>query len=175
MTTCSQLLNMSLCLFDRKFTPTVKVPDTKGCLSCAIVRNPYNGYKYLATCQTSGILLMQWYEPLNKFMQLKVPEAIHLCAYAFTALVLLIRQGRPSALSGSLTCTLWLSDLLHSLALGYVTFVTKTVNCSFICFHRVHGLSELCCSYLKSLFRVHYLVLNYLLHQTKNIHMCAWE
>ena len=56
----------------RKFTPTVKVPDTKGCKSCAIVRNPYNGYKYLATCQTNGIMLMQWYEPLNKFMQLKV-------------------------------------------------------------------------------------------------------
>ncbi|KAF6026807.1 MAP4K1 [Bugula neritina] len=58
----------------KKFTPTSKVPETKGCQSCAIVRNPYNGYKYLATCQVNGIMLMQWYEPLNKFMQLKLFE-----------------------------------------------------------------------------------------------------
>ncbi|XP_067939192.1 mitogen-activated protein kinase kinase kinase kinase 5-like isoform X2 [Watersipora subatra] len=76
--TKSKTHRMSMAIPERfvpkKFTPTSKVPDTKGCQSCAIVRNPYNGYKYLATCQTNGILLMQWYEPLNKFMQLKLFE-----------------------------------------------------------------------------------------------------
>jgi len=76
--TRSRTHRMSMAIPERfvpkKFTPTVKVPDTKGCKSCAIVRNPYNGYKYLATCQTNGIMLMQWYEPLNKFMQLKLFE-----------------------------------------------------------------------------------------------------
>ena len=51
---------------------TTKVPDTKGCIRCAVGRNPYNGYKYLCGAMPTGVFLMQWYEPLNKFMLLKV-------------------------------------------------------------------------------------------------------
>ncbi|XP_024885333.1 mitogen-activated protein kinase kinase kinase kinase 5 isoform X9 [Temnothorax curvispinosus] len=58
-------------LVPRKFALTTKVPDTKGCTTCCVGRNPYNGYKYLCGAMAAGIFLMQWYDPLNKFMLLK--------------------------------------------------------------------------------------------------------
>lgn len=61
-------------LVPRKFALTTKVPDTKGCTKCCVGRNPYNGYKYLCGAMLTGIFLMQWYDPLNKFMLLKVSE-----------------------------------------------------------------------------------------------------
>jgi len=51
---------------------TTKVSETRGCQRCCVGRNPYNGYKYLCGMMTNSIFLMQWYEPLNKFMLLKV-------------------------------------------------------------------------------------------------------
>lgn len=61
-------------LVPRKFALTTKVPDTKGCSQCCVTRNPYNGYKYLCGALSTGIFLMQWYDPLNKFMLLKQCE-----------------------------------------------------------------------------------------------------
>ncbi|KAG1700914.1 Mitogen-activated protein kinase kinase kinase kinase 3 [Nymphon striatum] len=58
-------------LVPRKFAMTTKVPDTKGCSRCCVGRNPYNGYKYLCGAMYNRIFLMQWYNPLNKFMLLK--------------------------------------------------------------------------------------------------------
>ncbi|RXG52256.1 Mitogen-activated protein kinase kinase kinase kinase 3 [Armadillidium vulgare] len=58
-------------LLPRKYTITTKVPETKGTLKCCIGRNPYNGYKYLCGATTTTLYLMQWYDPLNKFMLLK--------------------------------------------------------------------------------------------------------
>ncbi|XP_071449786.1 mitogen-activated protein kinase kinase kinase kinase 5 isoform X2 [Hetaerina americana] len=58
-------------LVPRKFALTTKVPDTKGCSKACVGRNPYNGYKYLCGATPQGIFLMQWYDPLNKFMLLK--------------------------------------------------------------------------------------------------------
>jgi len=55
----------------KKYSMTSKVPDTKGCSKCCVGRNPYNGYKYLCGALPGGVFLMQWYDPLNKFMLLK--------------------------------------------------------------------------------------------------------
>ncbi|XP_076305968.1 mitogen-activated protein kinase kinase kinase kinase 3-like isoform X5 [Tachypleus tridentatus] len=55
----------------RKYAATSKVPDTKGCTRCCVGRNPYNGYTYLCGAVPNGLFLMQWYNPLNKFMLLK--------------------------------------------------------------------------------------------------------
>merc|ERR1719225_1332673 len=55
----------------KKFAMTSKVNNTKGCSKCAVGRNPYNGYKYLCGALPGGVFLMQWYDPLNKFMLLK--------------------------------------------------------------------------------------------------------
>jgi len=55
----------------KKYSMTSKVPDTKGCTKCCVGRNPYNGYKYLCGALPGGVFLMQWYDPLNKFMLLK--------------------------------------------------------------------------------------------------------
>ncbi|XP_041352999.1 mitogen-activated protein kinase kinase kinase kinase 5-like isoform X2 [Gigantopelta aegis] len=61
-------------LVPRKLQPTTKVPDTRGCRKCCVGRNPYNGYRYLCGALSNGVILMQWYEPLNKFMLLKTFE-----------------------------------------------------------------------------------------------------
>lgn len=58
-------------LVPRKFALNTRVPDTKGTVQCCVTRNPYNGYKYLCGAQATGTFLMQWYDPLNKFMLLK--------------------------------------------------------------------------------------------------------
>ncbi|XP_074028055.1 MAP4K3-like protein hppy isoform X2 [Leptinotarsa decemlineata] len=63
-------------LVPRKFALTTRVPDTRGTLRCCVARNPYNGYKYLCGSTNSGIYLMQWYDPLNKFMLLKHVECV---------------------------------------------------------------------------------------------------
>jgi len=55
----------------KKYNMTSKVPETKGTTKCCVGRNPYNGYKYLCGAQPGGVFLMQWYDPLNKFMLLK--------------------------------------------------------------------------------------------------------
>ncbi|KAG6465798.1 hypothetical protein O3G_MSEX015399, partial [Manduca sexta] len=58
-------------LLPRRFALTTRVPDTRGCTRCAVARSPYNGYKYLCGATPAGLFLMQWYDPLRKFMLLK--------------------------------------------------------------------------------------------------------
>lgn len=59
-------------LMPRKFMiASQRVSDTKGCLKCCVGRNSFNGYKYLCGITHNSIFLMQWYNPMNKFMLLK--------------------------------------------------------------------------------------------------------
>jgi mitogen-activated protein kinase kinase kinase kinase 3/[mitogen-activated protein kinase] kinase 5 len=42
----------------------------------SLVHNPYDEQVYLCVAMTKNVLLMQWYEPLDKFMKVKVIRLI---------------------------------------------------------------------------------------------------
>ncbi|XP_001641110.3 mitogen-activated protein kinase kinase kinase kinase 3 isoform X2 [Nematostella vectensis] len=51
---------------------TQRITETRGCLKCCVVNNPYNSQLYLCVALPQNVLLMQWYEPLEKFMKVNM-------------------------------------------------------------------------------------------------------
>ncbi|CAF1062813.1 unnamed protein product [Rotaria sordida] len=58
-------------LMSKKLAISIKINNTRGCIRCCVGRNQYNGFIYLAGMLINEIFLMQYYDPLKKFMNLK--------------------------------------------------------------------------------------------------------
>ena len=57
-----------------RFSITRSIPDTKGCKKCSYVKNNFTGEIFLAAATSSNIILLQWVEPMKRFMIAKTVE-----------------------------------------------------------------------------------------------------
>ncbi|XP_040001539.1 mitogen-activated protein kinase kinase kinase kinase 3-like isoform X2 [Xiphias gladius] len=82
-------------ILPRKYSISNKIPDTKGCLKCCVVRNPYTGHKYLGGAFQSGVVLLEWVEPMQKFMLVKNVDLQPPCPLEVFELLVVPEQPYP--------------------------------------------------------------------------------
>uniref|UniRef100_A0AAR2L2M2 Non-specific serine/threonine protein kinase n=1 Tax=Pygocentrus nattereri TaxID=42514 RepID=A0AAR2L2M2_PYGNA len=99
---CREKLNFFY--FNRKFAVSLKIPDTKGCRKCSVARNPYTDSTFLCAAVPSGLVLLLWYEPLQKFMHLKHIAVILPDPLVIFELLVLVTDELPQLCVGVREC-----------------------------------------------------------------------
>ncbi|XP_062850147.1 mitogen-activated protein kinase kinase kinase kinase 2 [Trichomycterus rosablanca] len=92
-------------IIHRKFAVSLKIPDTKGCRKCSVARNPYTDSTFLCAAVPSGLVLLLWYEPLQKFMHLKHIAVTLPDPLIIFELLVLITDELPELCVGVRKCT----------------------------------------------------------------------
>ena len=64
--------NVNRYFFFRKNGSTMKLNNTRGCVRCCVGQSPVIKFTYLAAIKQNEVILMQYYDPPRKFMELKV-------------------------------------------------------------------------------------------------------
>ncbi|CAI9554162.1 unnamed protein product, partial [Staurois parvus] len=58
-------------LLPRKKSASTKVPDTRGCKNCCVAHDGLRDSWFLCVAMETSVLLLEWYQPLEKFLLMK--------------------------------------------------------------------------------------------------------
>uniref|UniRef100_A0A2K5K5N7 Mitogen-activated protein kinase kinase kinase kinase n=1 Tax=Colobus angolensis palliatus TaxID=336983 RepID=A0A2K5K5N7_COLAP len=121
-------------LLARKNMVSTKIQDTKGCRACCVAEGASSGGPFLCGALETSVVLLQWYQPMNKFLlvrQVLFPLPTPLSVFALLtgpgselpAVCIGVSPGRPgksvlfhTVRFGALSC--WLGEMSTAMVGG---------------------------------------------------------